>query len=197
MPSFRSVALATAATFVAVAHADYVIDPKSVPLGTRQVWCTNEKNTCPLICQQMEPRTTLVNDCDPEQLTYGCLCGNNKRPNVSEYTLSLPYFICQEWGNQCVKKCGQSNTCASDCREKHPCGATDPKRNNTTSTASGSGKPTASKTDGSDTIFTDGPGGGSSGSKGDKSGASMALEVGRTCGLAIVLTSLFASFALL
>ncbi|PNY26770.1 Uncharacterized protein TCAP_03294 [Tolypocladium capitatum] len=191
MPSFWSTVLATAAAFAAVAHADYIIDPNSVSLGTRQVWCTNEKNTCPLICQQMEPRTTLVNDCDPEQLTYGCLCGNNKRPNVSEYTLSLPYFICQEWGNQCVKAC-DTNTCASDCREKHPCGATNPKRENATS-SSGKGNPTASKTDGANTIFTDGPDGGS----GDKNGAGLAREVGRTYGMAIVVTSLFAGFALL
>lgn len=116
---------------------------------------------------------------------------------MSEYTLSLPYFICQEWGNQCVKACGYDNTCQSDCREKHPCGATDPKRENKTTSTSGS--PTASKTDGPNTIYTDSPGGGSSGKGGssDKKGAGVALEVGRTYGLAIVLTSLFAGFALL
>lgn len=126
-----------------------------------------------------------------ETLTYGCLCGNNQRPNVSEYTLTLPYFVCQEWGNQCVKACGNDNKCASACREKHPCGATDPKKY--TSTASTS-TPTATTTD-ANTIFT-APGGGS-GSSSDKKGAAVALEVGQAYGLVMVMAGLFAGFALL
>ncbi|KAM4067261.1 hypothetical protein HRG_001242 [Hirsutella rhossiliensis] len=192
MPSLRSIVLATAAAFVAVAQADLTIDPSTVPLSTRQSWCDNEKDTCPLICQQVGPRTTLVNDCDPEQLTFGCLCGNNKRPNVSEYTLTLPYFICQEYGNQCVKAC-TDNQCASDCREKNPCGASAPKKYNTT-TGSGGVNPTASQTGDANTIYTDGPGGSSSR---EKQGGGMTLEVGRTYGMAMVLTGLFAGFALL
>jgi len=35
MPSFKSTTLAVAAAFVAVARADYVIQPDSVPLSTR------------------------------------------------------------------------------------------------------------------------------------------------------------------
>ena len=82
MPSLRSTVFAVAAAFVATARADYYIDPESVPLGTRgespdpfsarawtdnglENWCENEKDTCPLICQQVEHRTTLVNECDP------------------------------------------------------------------------------------------------------------------------------------
>lgn len=94
MPSFKSTVFAVAAAFVATAHADYYVEPSSVPLATRstnfcypcspgntypavgdlasmltgnltEAWCADEKNTCPIICQQVEPRTTLVNDCDP------------------------------------------------------------------------------------------------------------------------------------
>ncbi|GJN70116.1 hypothetical protein PLICBS_004168 [Purpureocillium lilacinum] len=191
MHFLRSGVLAVVATLAAVAQGDYSIDPDSVPLSTRQAWCRNEQTTCPIICQQMEPQKTLVNTCDPETLTYGCLCGNNQRPNVSEYTLTLPYFVCQEWGNQCVKACGNDNKCASACREKHPCGATDPKKY--TSTASTS-TPTATTTD-ANTIFT-APGGGS-GSSSDKKGAAVALEVGQAYGLVMVMAGLFAGFALL
>ncbi|PHH92115.1 hypothetical protein CDD83_8878 [Cordyceps sp. RAO-2017] len=191
MLSLRSTVVATVVALAAVAQADYQVEPSSVPISTRQAWCANEKNTCPLICQQMEPRTTLVNECDAEQLTFGCLCGNNQRPNVSEYTLTLPYFICQEWGNQCVKAC-KDNGCASDCREKHPCGATDPKKYNATTT-SGTASATASQTDDPNTIYTNGPGG----SRADSRGAAAPLDVGRTYGMAIVLTALFAGFALL
>lgn len=130
-----------------------------------------------------------------DALTYGCLCGNNQRPNVSEYTLSLPYFICTEWGRQCVAACSNDG-CRSDCLQNNPCGATDPKRYNATSTASASA--TASTTDEVNAINTNGPGGGSdSGSNSGKKGAGIALEAGRTYGLAVVMTGLFAGFALL
>ncbi|KAI1392740.1 uncharacterized protein F4822DRAFT_139278 [Hypoxylon trugodes] len=135
MPSIRNI-LASAVVFVSSVRADYVIDPSSVSLTDRTNWCNSEKSTCPLICQQTTPGTTLVNDCDPKTLTYGCVCGDNKQPNVSEYSLTLPYFVCQEWGDQCVTACGQDNTCSSACREDHPCGASNPTRVNSTSSSS-------------------------------------------------------------
>lgn len=171
----------------------------------------------------MEPRTVLVNTCDPvcpppplprgaspraparrppaladappqKKLTYECLCGNKQQPNMSEYTLSLPYFICQEWGNQCVPACKGDNTCEADCREKHPCGATAPKKYNATSTTSAG--PSATQTE-ANTIYSDRPGGGAGSSGGGSSGAPAALEFGRSYGLAAVMVGLFGGFALL
>ncbi|PHH75521.1 hypothetical protein CDD80_2318 [Ophiocordyceps camponoti-rufipedis] len=186
MPSLRSAALAVVAVFSAVAHADLVIEPSSVPISTRHAWCADERNTCPLICQQVEPRTTLMNDCDPKTLTFNCVCGNNQRPNVTEYTLTLPYFICQEWGNQCVKACSGDNECQGKCRQDHPCGAQSPKKYNTTSTTM------PSATVDPNAIFTDGPG-----ARIDSKGAGTTPQVGRTYAMALVLTGLFAGFALL
>lgn len=165
-----------------------------------------------MICLQMGSRTTLNNDCDPvsclplirvlslsviltdlqETLTYECLCGNNQRPNISEYSLTMPYYLCQEWGNQCVKKCND-NACASNCREQHPCGATDPKQYNITSSTSGTSDPTASQT-GSGVIFTNSPGGSSAN---NSRGAGSTLAVGHTLSLPFLVSSLFAIFALL
>ncbi|KAG6039639.1 hypothetical protein E4U41_002388 [Claviceps citrina] len=191
MPSLRAITWAAAASLSATAVADYYIEPSSVSIRIRTNWCAQEKSTCPLICQQMEPRTTLVNTCDPNTLEFGCLCGNNMQPNVSEYSLSLPYFVCQEWVQQCQKAC-DTNACKSDCVQNHRCGAQNPSRPNTTKTV----EVTSTATDGSNTIYTDGPGGSNNGGSGKK-GAATALEVGRTYGLAIVLTGLFARFALL
>lgn len=69
-------------------------------------------------------------------LTYGCVCENGLSPNLSEYSLTLPFFICQEWGNQCVAGCAGDSACASDCRQNHPCGALNPTRVNTTTSSS-------------------------------------------------------------
>ncbi|KAM0255083.1 hypothetical protein ACHAQJ_006084 [Trichoderma viride] len=199
MVSFKSAVLAATMAFASIAKAQYYIVPSSVPLSTRENWCASEISTCPLICQQVTTKKTLVNDCNADSLTYGCLCGNNQQPNISEYSLTLPFFICQEFVVQCRTNCGIDNTCASNCATDNPCGATDPKRYNTTSTASSSPTPPPSSTSaGPDTIFTGTPGGGSSTSSGKgKSMAAPAVEVGKAYGLAVLFGSMFVGFAML
>ncbi|CAK7201311.1 hypothetical protein SEUCBS139899_004014 [Sporothrix eucalyptigena] len=201
MPSFKSV-LAVAAALVSSVRADYYIDPDSVSLTIRDSWCSSEISTCPLICDQTAPYTTLTNTCDPKTLTYGCVCGNGLQPNVSEYSLTLPYFVCQEWGNQCVTACGSDNTCSSNCRQDHPCGALDPKRANASSTASGAATATGSSTaTASDTIYTGlGTGSGSSSSDSSttkSSAAGRSAELTRALmGVGLTLGGLAAGFAL-
>ena len=60
--------------------------------------------------------TTLENDCDADALTYNCLCENNVAPNITQYSQTLPYYICTQWGTQCVTNCRGDNTCADKCR---------------------------------------------------------------------------------
>lgn len=195
MPSVRHTVLAIAATLVAVAQADYVIDPTSVSKTVRDSWCEQELTTCPAICQQVGDGTTKVNTCDADKLTYGCICGNGKQPNVSEYSLSLPYFVCQEWGNQCVTKCDGSNSCASSCREDHPCGAQDPQKPNKTSTATASTvSATASSTTDAETVYSDPS---STDASSSDSGAGLVLEAGSRWGMAAVMVSMFAGFAMM
>lgn len=142
-------------------------------------WCKQEMSSCPIICQQVEPRTTDVNTCDAATLTYGCVCGNGLQPNLSEYSLTIPYFTCTEWGTQCVAGCNGDNACASSCRQDHPCGAQDPTKPNKTATATQSStaaSSTASATDDSGTTY-DGFAG-SSGSDSADSAAIRTLEAG-------------------
>jgi hypothetical protein len=199
--------IATAASVVSFASLtsmvlarEYQIEPSSVPLGDREFWCQQETTTCPLICAETGPGTTLVNTCDPQTLTYGCLCGNDMRPNVSEYSLTLPYFVCREWGIQCVDNCPDfDNACASSCTQDNPCGALNPQRV-TTSVASATAAPTSSSTDDSNQIFTDTPGSDNSdndsGSNNDNAAVSL-ISAGRAYGLAVVLGGMFVGFAIL
>lgn len=46
----------------------------------------------------------------------------------------MPYYICTEAANQCVKRCSDS-ICQSACRGDHPCGAQKPERVNVTTTS--------------------------------------------------------------
>lgn len=207
MLSLRSTILAVATfSFTAVAQTHLRIDPQSVDEGTRERWCDDQMRTCPFICEQTEPRTTEQNDCWPDTLDYVCICGDGKAANLTEYSLTLPYYICQEYGNQCVKACDGNNSCASDCRENNPCGAQDPQRANATST-SATTNPTASSTDEDDgtTIFTGTPGGddeeseGSGSGNGNGNGGSGAgsLNSAHALSMAVVIGGLFAGFAML
>jgi hypothetical protein len=106
---------------------------------------------------------------------------------VSEYTLTIPYHVCTEWGNQCVEACGSDNQCASSCREDHPCGAQNPKKYNTTSTATTTtAAPTATPTE----AFN----GMADGTSTDKNGAGM-LRFGDSYGLLVLAGGMFAGIA--
>lgn len=129
-----------------------------------------------------------------DTLTYGCLCGDNTQPNVSEYSLTLPYFVCTEWGNQCVTACGQDSTCASACRQDHPCGATDPSPPNTTSSAT-TASATASSSADATQVFS-GPGeSGSSSSSSSTAARSSSFEMARLYAMSGTLGVFFMGFA--
>ena len=101
----------------------------------------------------------------------------------------MPYFVCLEWGTQCVKNCGQNNDCSRDCRENHPCGAQHPTRVNSTSTTLSS---TSSAT--ATNQRYSGLAGGDSNNPGS---LAPALEAGRPFGLAIVVGGIAAGFAMM
>lgn len=184
-----------------LAQEQYSIPPDSVDEGLRQTWCDTQEAQCPLICLQFDDVTDSepnVNECDSEALTYQCVCSNNVSPNVTEYSQTLPFFICQEWGNQCVKACGQDNTCSTKCREEHPCGAQSPKRVNETATSTSS-KSSPTQTGSSDDDETPATGfAGQTAAPGDggEGAASSMLNLGQSYGLAVVFAGVFAGFAL-
>ncbi|KAF1912658.1 hypothetical protein BDU57DRAFT_523066 [Ampelomyces quisqualis] len=113
----------------------YRIDPDSVSSTDRQTWCSNQRAQCPLICLQQPGITTMTtadNECDADTLTYSCVCDNGVSPNITQYSQTLPFYICQAWGTQCVANCGTGgNACADKCRADHPCGAQSPYLGNT------------------------------------------------------------------
>ncbi|KIW20120.1 hypothetical protein PV08_00695 [Exophiala spinifera] len=197
----------TVAAFTQLAITQ-TIDPNSVPLSTRQTWCNSQRAQCPLICvDQTNSAGTNSNDCDPTDLAYSCICANGLSPNASEYSLTMPYYICTQYNTDCQANCGNDNTCAAACVQNHPCGATDPTRVNTstistmsaTSTTNGAAASTAS--DGG-VVYT-GFGGASAAATtaGGDSGSSAATRVivnmGQLYGLGVLVAGIFAGFALM
>ncbi|KFZ13232.1 hypothetical protein V501_03801 [Pseudogymnoascus sp. VKM F-4519 (FW-2642)] len=198
---FLSKVFGVAVLAVAVAAQEqYTIVPSTVPITTRDVWCNDQRSTCPLLCTQFPggSLTTAANECDAGTLTFDCTCVNGLSPNMTEYSLTIPFHICIEWGQQCVAECGGVSTCQAACTEDHPCGAQDPPRVNTTSTTT-SGAPGAASTTDSDPAVQSGFGSGSGsdtteGTSTFPNAARAALDTGRSYGLSIVFTGIFAAF---
>lgn len=144
---------------------------------------------------------SLSNPVPQTALTYSCVCSNGLQPNASQYSQTLPYFICTETNNQCVGNCNGDSTCQSACRASHPCGAQDPVRVNTTSTTSTmSATPTnnAAATTGSSGVVYTGFAGASATTTAasNKSNASnLAIRLGQTYGVAVTLAGFFVGFA--
>ncbi|KAL5346593.1 hypothetical protein ACLOAV_008300 [Pseudogymnoascus australis] len=186
---------------VAVASQEqYTILPSTVPIATRDVWCNDQRSTCPLLCTQFPggSLTTAANECDAETLTFDCTCGNGLSPNMTEYSLTIPFHICIEWGQQCVAGCGGVSTCQAACTEDHPCGAQDPPRVITTSTTTSGAHGAASTTDSGPAAHNGfGSGSGPDTTEGTltfPNAARTALNIGRSYGLSIVFTGIFAAF---
>ncbi|KAM5446187.1 hypothetical protein MaudCBS49596_006740 [Microsporum audouinii] len=193
-------ALLAAAAIARVASAQ-AVDPDSVDEATREQWCLAQQTSCPLICLQL-PGTTetpAANDCDPSNLTFDCTCSNGKMPNATEYSQTIPYFICTESNNICVKNCNGNHACQSACREDHPCGAQNPGRPNTTATPTTTASQTSSTSASSGAVYT-GFGDGSTSSDTPKKGMAghqALLNAGQLYGMAVVATGFLAGFAVL
>ncbi|KXS96890.1 hypothetical protein AC578_6238 [Pseudocercospora eumusae] len=198
--------------FTALAQAQYAIDPNTVANATRQQWCLDQSTQCPLICldQGAASGSTESNTCDSTTLTYSCVCDNGLSPNISEYSQTIPYYICTEWGTQCVSNCGTDNTCASACREDHPCGALNPKRQNTstltstrTTSATGAGVLTTTGSDGQVATVYTGFGGQATSTGGSHGGSESsgvrvwALSAGQTFGSVALVGAATLGFAVL
>ncbi|KAE8354164.1 hypothetical protein BDV28DRAFT_147408 [Aspergillus coremiiformis] len=185
MVLFSSLALIATLAGLAIGQSTSNIDTNSVPKSTRKQWCESQISACPLICLQL-PGTSgqpKDNSCDPDSLSYSCICSNNLSPNASEYSQTIPYFVCTEENNQCVTGCNGESSCQSDCRSKHPCGAQEPKRVNTTTSATQTAQATTSLPP-----FTGVP---------SQNGIGPSVELNQVYGLAIVMTGFFAGFATL
>lgn len=144
-----------------------------------------------------EPELTTPQD----QLTYSCVCDNGVSPNITQYSQTLPFFICQEWGNQCVTACNGDNTCQNSCRADHPCGAQSPFLGNyTSSSISHSASATGSGAAASSKVPVTGFGGAAetSASGGGSTGAAAATFVpGAATSMAVLFGSVFLGFAVL
>ncbi|KAK6538002.1 hypothetical protein TWF694_010895 [Orbilia ellipsospora] len=150
-----AVTLATILSSVS-AQTYYVPDPKDIDLLTKQTWCSDQVASCGLLCLDQNSGGGYTNSCDPDDLSWQCVCADGTVPNATQYTQTIPYFICIDEVQGCVNNCPQADaTCSQGCVNGKVCGATDPKKVTTTSksgsnhAATSTGAPAASGTSGS------------------------------------------------
>ncbi|KJR85223.1 uncharacterized protein SPSK_09608 [Sporothrix schenckii 1099-18] len=121
---------------------NFTIDPSAVPLTQRSNWCSAQGNTCSTLCDG-NPK---ANSCDPNLLTFNCLCQNGTAPGLEYYTQTLPTFICQEAYSECnaanVGNAQGQKNCTTSIQDQ--CGSLNP--DNYTAVAASSSAPATSAT---------------------------------------------------
>lgn len=163
-----------------------------------------------MICLQEAGNSagTYSNTCDPASLTYSCVCSSGLSPNATEYSQTIPYYICTQYNTNCQAACGSDNTCAAACVDDHPCGAQNPTRVNTSTISTMSATTTggAAASTASDGVIYTGfgtgssasatTGSGSSGSSESSAAARLIVNFGQLYGLAVVAAGIFAAFTI-
>jgi hypothetical protein len=149
MKSFAPILLASAGLIgLSAAQVYPPTNPDDIDINIRDLWCVNQQQACPALCEDQEQVGATVNDCDPETLSFECLCENNTTPNMTEYSLTIPYQLCKQSITDCVANCGNGEAvCSNLCFTGKKCGASDPTLHNSTTTTSA---PTPSKTSNKD-----------------------------------------------
>jgi hypothetical protein len=151
MKTFTPLILASGLLSLAAAQVYPEVTPDDVDENTRIIWCVQQDATCIGLCQDQTQGGAAVNECSVEDLTFNCICDDNTTPNATEYSLAIPFNLCQQSKQMCVNNCEGDQACSDLCFTGKTCGATDPKRYNvTTTTSAGTPGPTASDGDDDD-----------------------------------------------
>lgn len=188
---FIAALVATGSVFPSLTSA---FNASDIALATRENWCQHQTDQCGPLCA-LENMEAITNECFPDNLYYACVCDDGSRPNLTEYSETIPYYTCTIDQGDCIKACG-SNECREQCKKTYVCGATNPKKGNATSSATAStAASTASKTN-SATIGPDGYLTTSTSSPSDSAAVSMLVGLDSFYGLGMVAAGIAAGVAL-
>jgi len=135
MKSVAVLALVSGLFTLASAQTYPTITADDVSNSTREIWCEQQMGICPNLCQDQAHVDPIHNDCWTEDLYFECVCEGGITPNMTEYSLTIPYNLCIQSKQACADNCGNNQDCATLCFSGKQCGATDPRRVNTTSTS--------------------------------------------------------------
>ncbi|CAG8457682.1 2512_t:CDS:2 [Funneliformis caledonium] len=96
----------------------YSFDPAQVDPKTKATWCNDQMATCTNICNDSGSGGVRTNFCKADTLEYSCICSNGLTPNSTEYTQTIPYFMCIADQETCTKGCGPAaQDCVNGCQK--------------------------------------------------------------------------------
>ncbi|CAI2168076.1 6519_t:CDS:2 [Funneliformis geosporum] len=96
----------------------YSFDPNTVDPNTKATWCNDQTTTCTNICNDNGSGGVSINYCKADTLEYSCVCANGITPNSTEYTQTIPYFMCIADQETCTKNCGPAaQDCVNGCQK--------------------------------------------------------------------------------
>lgn len=174
-----------------------------LPPTTQRHCLHREQHLRPCKLSFLADRLSLTPDFK-ETLDYSCVCSSGQSPNSTEYSQTIPYFVCTAYNTQCQANCNGDSTCQAACVQDHPCGAQEPRRYNTTSSATGAtatATGTATTSGGGDVLYTGFGTGSASVATGGTSAGSVGVmrpflsEFGQVYGLFMVAAGLAGGFA--
>lgn len=94
---------------------------KSAEIGIKEQICRDNTARCQILCQPNQP---LINQCNPESLTWNCQCSSTVSP--SSYVFPVEYYQCRGEVELCIQKCmafdRENPQCASNCKDISLCG---------------------------------------------------------------------------
>jgi len=135
MKSATVLAVASGLFTLAFAQNYPVITADDINNSTREIWCDQQIAVCPNLCQDQGHVGTEYNDCWTEDLHFECVCEGGFRPNLTEYSQTIPFNLCQQSKQACADNCGNNQDCVTLCFSGKECGASNPRRVNVTSTS--------------------------------------------------------------
>jgi hypothetical protein len=186
MHSFAHVVLAVSSLLSTTLAQTADFNASAVDLDTRDAWCKDQVSQCPNLCEDLG-KSTVKNNCFPDNLFFTCLCSDNVSPNLTQYSQTIPYYECTTNQANCVTNCGLANNdCANQCKKTFVCGATDPKRANATASASKSASATSTGPVSTGTGFAHADGSSST----SNAARAFMLEAGYTYGLGMVIAGI-------
>ncbi|CAO3573476.1 unnamed protein product [Mortierella alpina] len=118
--------------FSAMLASVSALDVMKIDNSTKLTWCQNQVGFCTNVCQELtNGAETHSNQCDIQTLDFICECSDGAAPNITEYTYTIPYFLCTAENQECIQNCKLSdNNCYTGCTQKRNCTAEFPKNYN-------------------------------------------------------------------
>jgi len=152
IPLFLAAIIASCSIFPSLTAA---FNASDIEMATKENWCQHQIDGCPPLCA-LENKDAITNECYPDNLYYACVCSDGTKPNLTEYSETIPYYTCTLDQGDCIKACGGGNNdCIDQCKKTYVCGATNPKKGNATKTSSTAKSSTASSTSSPTSTSTD------------------------------------------